>query len=227
MPELSIGSIVTVIGPKGKVLEGEYTVVQVIDKDVLRVIDKNKVPMRIHKCRVAAIVNQKAKEQEEASMNDNAEAAVCEEPKAKAEAKVESKTKKEIKPKKTLMQFDIEAWVKEKGGGSGIHLSKKCKFDNDKVGCHAHCVINPSTGRYYMINVYTYPPTTEFPQGVVSLGKNNVGGSEYPLKGHRLTVEVKKQSGGKEKIQRMGKHTPEELVAELTSKKGYKQIKEK
>jgi hypothetical protein len=232
--EPSVGDKVTILGPNGAVLDEEYMIERIVDKNVLRVVNSLNVPMRIHKSRVAAIVGAKGNE-EEASMDSNVpEAAVAEEevkvkPAAvvaeEVKAKPTPKAKKEPKVKKAFEKFDAEAWFKENGWTAGTHLAKKCEFDAKKVYPTAHVAVNPTTGRYHTINVYTYPADhPSFPVGGDSLGKSNKGGCEYALKGHKFTYEVKKQDGTKEKKQHVGDQTAEEVVAALL-KKGYKQVK--
>jgi hypothetical protein len=250
--EPSQGDKVKVLGPEGTVLEGEYKVLLVVDKNVLRIEDSLGVPMRIHKSRVAAIThtaNQASQvKQEEDSMAENtavAEVAVVEvvqEPKAKVEAdtkvkatvieptiekvKVEKtpKVPKVKKVKKAFDTFDLAAWVKESGGVKGTHLIKKDSFDAKKIGLATHIVVNPDTGRYHCVNVYTYPTGhTNLPTGGDSLGKSNKGSVQYPLKGHKHTIDIKKADGTKGKKPHVGTETAEEVVARNEAK-GYKKV---
>lgn len=223
------GDVVRLIGlPDGRPQEGQYTVLQVIDKAALKVKDQKGVAMRIHKSRVCEILKTEAKAplppvepqtppaQAPKKEEKMTEKAAVETPAAPAVATAakpveEKKTKEEKKPKR--IPFDIAKWVAD--NGNGVHLSQPVKFDSDKIKVTAHVCVDEAGGYYHIINTYKYP------DGVISLGKNNKGGSKYPLKGHRLTFKKETKKEGTVKQTLEGSMTAQEVIAKY-EKRGYK-----
>lgn len=187
--------------------------------------------MRVHKSRISRIARaaetkiSPPQAGKEAKVTDKeapatATAAVAEKPAApKPVAKQPVKPVKPAKPAKEEpkpVPFDLAGWVKEHGG---VHLSNDdIKFDHKGFKLVAHVAVDEKGGFYHTLNTYFYPKF-----GIVSLGKKNIGGNKYPLKGHKLTIQQESKKGVKTSRLLKGSETAEEVVARY-EKKGYKRV---
>jgi hypothetical protein len=196
--EFTTGTTVKLISNTGQVINNKYTIIKVLDKHSLKVIDGDGVTLNVHKSRVKVIPD------------DHPQVERGKESKMPEEKKKEKKAKKTVK--KELVAFDPGAWAKENGQ---VHLVKENKFDHPNHKCHTHMAIDEQAGYYFTINVYTYP------DGMQSLGKKPKEAAKYPLKGKQVTKTILvKKTGQQEKRVNKGKETAEERLNRAV-KQGY------
>lgn len=192
--------------------EEEYKVVKVLDNKAIKVEDKRGETLNALKARVRVVQGSEIGDQRIAEKEEERKMTTATEVKEK---KAETKKAKKVKAPAALVPFDVNGWAKEHGG---ILLSKKCDFDHKSHELWAHVAVDAEKGFYHTINAYKYP------DGTVSRGKNDSGGDKYPLKGHRLTKQVKvKKTGKVESKPSVGKETAAQYVARCV-KKGYKLV---
>lgn len=235
----SKGTVILLAGPPdGKITNVEYTVMEELDKNTIRVKGVDGSLFRVHKSRVlkvtkeAEIENQvleapkgtvakELKEQESTTVQSRVEkkeeekpmeaaTAVLEKEKVKPQPKAKApKTEKTPKaPKKVKEVIPFDAKAWAK---SGVLLVKTSNFDHPhKLTCYIS--VDAKGGFFHTINTYKL-------NGVESLGDEGKGGNSYPLKGHQITIKKK----GKTEIHH-GQLTAEEVIADK-QKKGYKLVK--
>ena len=212
------GDEVSLKGSDGQVLKNRvFVVFELEGKYVVRLRDPSQKDglMRVHKSRIAAILRHTVQTTPEKGKEAPVVTPVAE----VKEEKPAASTKKEAAPKVAKVKkepakpvpFDLEKWIKEHGS---IHLSKPVEFDRKEYKVSCHIAVDEKGGYYHTINTYKYP------DGVISLGKNNAGGNRYPLKGHQLTFTIKTKKG-EQKRTLQGELTAEKVI-ERSLKRGYK-----
>lgn len=219
--EPAVGDQVILFGPpNGAPLPDPYEVIKILTPITLRVKDKKGFPMRIHKSRIAKILKNAnigqqtsaiaAKEKEQKPAKEREEKKMTT---ATATAKPAAKEKEKKVPKEAPkpVPFDVDAWLKEHGGG--VHLVKKSEFDHANFKLFSHVCIDEKGGYYYTINTYEV-------NGVVTLGKSSKGGNQYPLKGRRINQKIKQKNGNTATRTIKGVKTAEEISTKF-KKDGY------
>jgi hypothetical protein len=217
--ELQPGDCLELGQPEIKPFANKYEFIDIPKEDgkpskhVIRVKSQDGKIFRVHRTRISKIIK---KTGETEQVKDDEATNKTEEKKMDKQDKVE-KTEKKAQAKQqqepTPAHFDLPSWVKEHGGK---HFQKESKFDHSNFKLLSHVAIDAEKGFYHTINTYKYP------DGTVSLGKNNTGGNKYPLKGKALTVNINVE-GDKQKAVRKGKKTAEEIIEQF-KKKGYKEV---
>jgi hypothetical protein len=217
--EYVAGTRIKLKGPEGT-LDDEYEIVKEIDKNAIKIKDKDGVTALIHKSR-AEMPNEAKSQAGQAFPDKGKEKDMVTQATAPAVAEKAEKPseKKEKKPKvkKAPIPFDMDAWMKENGGAGLVHLQKKSSFDCKDFELTSHVMIDSKSLIYHVLNTYKYP------DGTLSLGKKNAGGEKYPLKGKRFNVRFQNKEGHEESKTRIGKKTAEEVEAEYV-KKGYTKV---
>jgi hypothetical protein len=185
-------------------------------KHVIRVKDQDGKVFRVHRTRISRMIR-KTSETEQVKENDKDIDKVSKSNNQPEEEKMDKQEKASEKKAQAQeprpIPFNLPEWVKEHGSK---HLQKESKFDHSNFKLLSHVAIDVEKGFYYTINTYKYP------DGTVSLGKNNAGGNKYPLKGKALTVNISVE-GDKQKAVRKGKKTAEEIIEQF-KKNGYKEV---
>ena len=205
--EFTTGTTVKLVSKTGEMIDNKYTIIKILDKHSLKVIDEDGVTLNVHKSRVMVIQDdhQHVERGKESKMAET----------EKKEKKEKVKKEKVKKEKQTLTPFDPVKWAEETGQ---VHLVKENKFDHPNHKCHTHMAIDEKAGYYYTINVYTYP------DGMQSLGKKPKEAAKYPLKGRQVTKTILvKKTGQQEKRANKGKETAEDRLNRAI-KQGYEVV---
>jgi len=244
-----VGTVLLLVGPPdGKVIDVEFTVVEEVDKDTLRVkgIDGN--IFRVHKSRIKKVVKEAESKPAEDQVPEAPKGPVAEEPKEQdtttpkrvgkkkeeekpmeVETVVQEKPKAKAQPKAAKVTKNTVAKVakaskKEKEVKEVIPFDPK-EWAKSGVLLAKSSAFDHATHKltcYVSVDAKSgfYNTINSYKNGgVESLGKGGKGGNSYPLKGHQCTVKKK----GKTEIHH-GKRTAEEEIARFL-KEGYKQIK--
>jgi len=213
--EIKVGQKVRLVSVNGP-LQGKFEVIQVLDRDRIRLVGPDKTPLRAFRCRVKADEESMVREKEDVKMETGTAQAQATQVETK-EAPKPPKEKKEKAPKapkakKAPEAVDLKAYCKQHGGEGFVLLKKTAKFESPGYTLEPHVLINNEKHIYRTFNVYKRPG------GVLTAD----GGNEYPLQGKKtLTVHCKSKNGADKTYQ--GKSTAEQKIAELT-KKGYVQV---
>jgi len=214
--EIKVGQTVRLEGVDGP-LPGKFEVIQIIDRDRIRLVGPDNNSLRTFRCRVKADEESATREKEKENVKMAEGTAAQTEPQEVAKVETpkppkEKKAPKAPKAKKVPETVDLKAYCKQHGGEGFVLMKKTAKFESPGYSLEPHILINMEKHIYRTFNVYKRPG------GVLTAD----GGNEYPLQGKKtLTVQCKTKNGTDKTYQ--GKVTAEQKIAELT-KKGYVQV---
>lgn len=186
----------------------EFKVIQILNKNAIKVEDQNGETLNVRKSRAKLSRRGQppaASPQIEEKEMSTAEAQAQSQPKAETPPAAKTPTKKAKQP---LESFDPKQWGREHGG---VLYRKECDFKVKDYKLFAYVAIDAENGYYYFINAYHYP------DGTVSAGKSK--GQKYPLLGSKITR--KRKDKGRETIK--GRETAAQY-AKGRAKKGYELI---
>jgi len=216
------GDVVLLIGPpEAKVIDVPFIVTKLIDRESIRVTDRKGVNFRIHKTRIARVIETSDEEPTEQPVTKQAEKSSevqkpkDKEPEARKERQMATDKKEKKKPakkvakKKEIELFDPKEWAQK--NNAHTVLQKQCEFDHATHKLYSFVAVSKSF--VYCVNAYRYP-------------NNQLGGAsgeaKYPLKGQRITQKITNKKDGKTTTRILkGSKTPEKVIEER-KKKGFK-----
>lgn len=207
--ELEVGDKVQLRDLGGKILPLQFEFIDIPNeegkpsKTQMRLKGPDGITLRAHRSRIGKIIKKQGQ-------TEIIERTQIENPKD-ITPQITNNTQKTIKAD----PFDLQTWISQHGD---IHMVKESPFDHSSFKLISHVCIDEENKMYHTINTYKYP------DGTISLGKHGLGGNQYPLKGKTIAVTECSKEGNKQKRQKKGLKSVQEII-KVFEKKGYKLYK--